>query len=128
MVSGLYFIDSWAWIEYLKPRTAGEQVRRIIDGSDSLVTSTTVLAEVYYKILSEVSESDAEKAVEFMKRKAVIASLDEETAKAAARIKKNEKLSLADSFVLAAARKFNAVVLTGDPDFKRIPDVHYLGV
>jgi predicted nucleic acid-binding protein len=123
----MYFIDSWAWIEYFKPRTAGERVKEIIEGKQFLATSTTVVAEVYFKVLSEVGEEAAVKALEFMKKKAVIASLDEEVAVAAARIKHGQKLALADAFALAASNKLKATLVTGDPDFKKISGVLYLG-
>ncbi len=38
----------------------------------------------------------------------------------AARIKAEYSLSYADCFAAATARKFNAVILTGDPEFKNI--------
>ncbi len=122
-----YFVDSWAWIEYFKPKRSDEKLREVIEGSNELITLTTVLAEVYYKFLADVGEEAAERAAEFIKRKSVVISLDEELAKAAARIKKEERLALADAFAYAGAKKFDATLATGDPDFKSLAKVLYLG-
>jgi len=39
---------------------------------------------------------------------------------AAARIKAGHALPFADCFAVATARKNNAVILTGDPEFKKV--------
>ncbi len=127
MVNMLYFVDSWVWIEYFRPKTAGEEAKQVIEGGNELITLTTVIAEVYYKFLADVDREAAQKAIEFIKSKTVIASLDEEVAKKAAELKKEHRLALADAFVLAGAQKFNATLATGDSDFKKIAGVHYLG-
>lgn len=123
----LYCVDSWVWIEYFAPKTAGKEVKEIIEGENELITPTSVIAETYFKILTDINEEAAEKTLNFIKKKSVIIPIDEEIAKLAAKIKKLEKLALADAFVLATAKKFNAILLTGDSDFKNIQKVHYLG-
>ncbi len=41
----------------------------------------------------------------------------------AARIKAEHKLSYADCFAVHAARKYNAVIITGDPEFRAVEDL-----
>jgi len=38
----------------------------------------------------------------------------------AAKIKAEHPLSFADCFAVVTARKYNAVIMTGDPEFKRV--------
>ena len=50
--------------------------------------------------------------------------LADATGKLHANIKKNRKhMSMADTFVLATARKLNAKVVTGDEDFRGLNEV-----
>ena len=40
---------------------------------------------------------------------------------------KSANFGLADAFVLQLARKVNGNVLTGDPDFKGLPEAEFIG-
>ena len=52
--------------------------------------------------------------------------VERDTAIEAAKIKKREKLGLADSLILASARQVGARVVTGDPDLNGLRDVVFL--
>ena len=62
-----------------------------------------------------------------MKKRCFLISVDEGIAVEAARLKRSLKTSLADSLILATARSREAKVLTGDPDFRQIPDAIFIG-
>jgi predicted nucleic acid-binding protein len=53
-------------------------------------------------------------------------AVEKEIAIAAARIKKKEKLALADSLILATSRHAGARLVTGDSDLKKFKDVIFL--
>ena len=55
-----------------------------------------------------------------------IISLDETLSIAAAKLGVELKLPLADSIILATARKFNAILWTQDDDFEGIEGVKYI--
>jgi toxin FitB len=54
-----------------------------------------------------------------------VADLDADLALDAARLGIDHKLPLADSVMLATARRFKATLWTQDADFKRIAGVNY---
>jgi predicted nucleic acid-binding protein len=53
--------------------------------------------------------------------------VSEDIAVEAARIRHSKKIALADSLVLATAKSAGAEVVTGDPDFKGLDRVIYIG-
>ncbi len=79
------------------------------------------LGEVYYKA---IRASGLEKAREFLQNferlPIEIVLPDSELIWKAAEIKANYAVSYADCFVAATAMRFNAVILTGDPEFKKL--------
>ena len=58
-------------------------------------------------------------------RQATVEALDEDLAFQAARLGLNHKLPLADSIVLATARRREATVWTHDSDFEGLEKVEY---
>jgi predicted nucleic acid-binding protein len=94
-------IDSWAWIEYWKGGRVAKRAAGYIEGEEEAVVSAMNLAGIY---------SPVEKAI----------------AIEAAKIKRKEKLGLADSMILATARQAGGRVITGDPDMKGLEDVVFL--
>jgi predicted nucleic acid-binding protein len=54
-----------------------------------------------------------------------VADLDGPVALAAAKLSADEKLPLADSVVLATARRFDATLWTQDADFELRPNVRF---
>jgi len=120
-------IDSWAWIEYFKGTKAGARARRIIEDDEASIISTINLAEVYRWILRFYSEAVAEEKVGVMKKRCFVIDVDPEIAIASAKLKHEMKFGLGDAIVLATARRENAKVVTGDPDFKDLDGVVWLG-
>ena len=56
-----------------------------------------------------------------------VVPLDADLAVEAARLRMVERLSLADSIILATARKFGASMVTGDPDLRGKRGVVFIG-
>lgn len=119
-------VDSWAWIEYLGGSPKGETVRDIVENKKiAAYTSSVSLAEVVSKFLRQ--HRDPEEAVKGIAALSHILPADAESAVAAGKIHADvharaRDFGLADAFVLAAARKLGAHVLTGDPHFKQFPE------
>ena len=119
-----HVIDSYAWIEYFRGSKAGETAKEFIEGGGAL-TPTIVLAELSDKYLRE--RQDLAEDLFFIKSKSHIVFLDEVTALEAGRLNVTMKKEvngwgMADSIILATARKNNAKVVTGDEHFRKIKD------
>lgn len=124
-----FVIDSWAWIEYLKGSSKGLRIRKEIENGAELLTNSVSVAEIISKIKRE--GMDIEIAWSALTSLSKIVPCDEDFSKNAglthAEIKKKVlNFSLGDAFVLYTARKFNAKILTGDPDFSNIKEAELL--
>jgi predicted nucleic acid-binding protein len=123
-------VDSWAWMEYFEGSPVGGRVRdKIIDERNEVFTHVVSIAQIVSKVRRRGKDVDtAWKAITTISK---ITKLDEIDSKEAgllhAKIKsKNPNFGLADAFVLSAARKLKAKVLTGDPDFKGMDDAIFV--
>ena len=116
-----FVIDSWAWVEYLRGSEAGQKVRKAVEREEEFITHVVTIAEIASKFARERMDVDgAWRAITTLSK---IEGLDETDAKDAGLLhasvkEKRSNFSLADAFVLHTARKMNAKVLTGDPDFR----------
>lgn len=119
-------LDSFALLAYLNRETGFDKVRSALKGgtdvSGSVLMNDINVGETYY-ILSR--KRGPEKADYFFN--AIMPGLPIhiisnriEDVMDAARIKASYPLSLADCFAAATARRENAVLMTGDPEFANI--------
>ena len=117
-------VDSSGWIEYLtrKPRAAAFRPHLTEPG---LLVPTVVVYEVYKFLRREVSEEWAKRAVTRM-RQAQVVPLDDSLAMEAAEASLQHRLPFADAVVFATARRFGAVLVTGDQHFEGLPGVEYI--
>ena len=120
-------IDSWAWIEYWRGGTHSEKASDYIEGSQPAILSTINLAEVYFWVLKHYDDRTAEEKRATLTRRCFLIPPDEGIAVNAAKARRDLKLSLADSIILATAQSRTAKVVTGDKDFKGLPDTLYIG-
>lgn len=126
-----FVIDSYAWIEYFRGSDVGRMVRKFLEEKSS-VTPTMVVAELSKKLRLEVREGleredGRTRKLDFVSASTSIAALDEETARLSGEIDVQRKevvrdWGLADSVVLATARKSGAKVVTGDRHFADLKD------
>ena len=117
-------VDSSAWLEYFADGPNADRFSSVIEDTSSLVVPTICLVEVFRKLLREKGETIALEAVVAM-RQAFVVDLDDERALRAARLGLSHKLPLADSVVLATARRQEATVWTQDSDFEGLENVEY---
>lgn len=120
-------IDSWTWIEYWRGGVHSERAAEYIEGSETSVLSAVNLVEIFFWVLRHYDEKRAVEKRETLRRRCFLIPLDETIAVDAAKTRRNLKLSLADSIILATARAQDAKLVTGDKDFKSLPDILYIG-
>lgn len=102
---------------------AGECADAIQD-TERLVVPTVALYEVFRRIRSQLDSESALRGISQMRRGQVV-ELDADLAVAAADLGIDLELPLADSIILATARRFEATLWTQDADFDGMPDVEY---
>lgn len=117
-------VDSSGWLEYLADGANAEFFAPPIEYAGRLIVPTIGLLEVFKRVLQQRSENEALRAVALMRQGKVI-DLDADLALSAAKLGREHRLPLADSIILATARKFGATVWTQDSDFEGLEGVRY---
>lgn len=118
-------LDSWAIMAYLEDEPAGQYVGEVIaDAHDEripLLMSVVNVGEVWYIIARETSSADAENAL-LRLRELGIAFVEANwpSTHEAARYKSKHRMAYADCFAAALTKQKDAVLLTGDPEFKQV--------
>lgn len=126
-----YVIDAYAWIEYFRGSKPGEEAKHYIEEENS-ATPTIVIAELSRKLLKEVGRrvetiEGRRTKLEFIGTITEIVDLSRGIAELSGEIdiERKDKVrnwGLADSIILATARKSNAKVVTGDKRFADLKD------
>ena len=117
-------IDSSAWLEYFADGPQADLFAKAISETESLIVPTLSIYEVFKRVLQQRGDDAALQAVAFMEQGRVV-DLDRATALAAAEISVRHRLPMADSVMLATARRRGAVLWTQDGDFEGIEGVRY---
>ena len=82
------------------------------------------VGEVYYKVIRTVGIDEAKSFLEnFFRLPIIIVPPDGDLVWHAAEIKADYPISFADCFVVATALKYEATIITGDPEFKKIKSI-----
>ena len=118
-------VDSSGWLEYLADDPNAEFFAPPIEDAGRLIVPTINVLEVFKRVLQQRSENEALRAVALMRQGKVV-DLDADLALSAAKLGREHGLLLADSVILATARKFGATVWTQDSDFKGLEGVSYI--
>ena len=119
-------LDSFALLAYLNKEDGFEKVRRVL--ADAQKSSLAVLmnelnvGETYYIIHRKRGYEQAEYFLGPVLKGLPISviSIDFDAVISAAKIKAQHSLSFAGCFAVATAQRENAVILTGDPEFKNV--------
>jgi toxin FitB len=117
-------VDSSAWLEYFADGPNAGYFAPPIEAPAGLVVPSVTLLEVFKRLLQQRSESDALQAIAVMQQGQVV-DLDAPLALGAAKLGVESKLPLADSIIMATARRFGATLWTQDEDFEGLPGVNY---
>lgn len=117
-------VDSSGWLEYFADGPNADYFSDPILDVDQLIVPSISIYEVYKVVLRQKSEAMAINAVSLM-RQGTLVNLDFALSLTAAQISLELRLPMADSILLASARKFGAVLWTQDIDFQGIEGVRY---
>ena len=129
--------DAYAWIELFAGTRKGEFVRSKMEEAETVITPDTVLAEVARKYIREgIKEEAARQRLSTILEASEPAYVDDgialEAAKAYLQLEKRAtdaglpKPSLFDALVLAAARRNDGKVLTGDEHFEGLTETEWI--
>lgn len=123
-----YVVDAWAWIEYFDATKYGLKAKEVIEKCE-IFTNAITISELVSKFLREGKDP-----VEMFNAVVSLSKIIEIDANSAREIgqlhyeikRTRSNFSFGDASVLQTARRLNAKVLTGDPDFKGIKDAEML--
>ena len=120
--------DSHAILKWMQKEAGYKKVKSMIiacrEKSMKGYMSQINLGEVYYKTIRAVGLGEAKNFLENFFRLPINLMLpDSELIWKASEIKAAYPISYADCFAAATALRYEAVILTGDPDFKKIEGI-----
>ena len=119
-MSNLFFFDTYAFFEMIRGNPNYEKYKEI-----NIITSIFNLAELNYGLKKEKNKEIADKITE--RYKSFLISITLEDIKKAMDLKiKFKKFSIPDAIGYTIAKKFNAKFLTGDEDFRNMPNVEFV--
>ena len=124
-------VDSWPVLEWIYGNEPGrknfrEWLNKAEQGEVRLVISRINHGEIKYNLygkhrrgeLGHITLNDVENDLASLPW--YVLSVDDELVDAAANLKAVYPISYADCFVAALARRYDAPILTGDPDFQKL--------
>ena len=117
-------VDSSGWLAYFADEPNAKHFLGPLSDPSILVVPTVTIYEVFKVVFRESGENEALQAVLAM-QKGTLVELQASLAIDAAKLSLEHHLPMADSIILATARKFNAVLWTQDSDFVDIDNVKY---
>lgn len=120
-----YVLDSYALLAYLRAEPGGGEVKSLLEkaqtGQVEAYLSLINLGEVVYIVERRMGTAVAAEVIEKVHSLPVlITDADEKRVLDAAHIKANHAISYADAFAVALARELDALVITADPEFRKV--------
>lgn len=120
-----YVLDSWAVLAYLEDEPSGEAVANLLveaqENGQPVYLSVVNAGEVWYILAREVSEAEADKAIEALQHLGIqFVDAVWPLARTAGTFKAKGKISYADCFAAALAVDRKADLVTGDKEFKQV--------
>ena len=128
---GRWVLDSYAIMAWLANEPGSDQVARVLTTpSASLYMSAINVGEVYYLLCRRRGRDQAREVegVLYDHPRVRIAEAGRDRVRAAGDIKALGRLSLADAFAAALALELDAVLLTGDSEFRPLESARSLRV
>lgn len=118
-------VDSSGWLEYFGGTPNASFFAGAIEDVARLIVPSITILEVFKRVMLVRGEAEALMAAAHMQQGNVV-DLDQFLAVDAARLGIEWKLPLADSVVLATARRHGATLWTQDADFEKIAGVRFI--
>lgn len=118
-------VDSCGWLEYLADGPNAAFFAPPLLSVRQLVVPSICVLEVFKSVLRQRGEDEALQAAALM-RQGIIVGLDVALSLCAARIGVEKKIALADSVIVATARRHHAVIWTQDGGFNFVANVKFI--
>ena len=120
-----YVLDSYALLAYFADERGREPVEKLLTvalNNNDLISMTVInLGEVIYIAERKRGLSDAQLALSRIKELPIeLIDINEDLALAAAHIKAEHSIAYADCFAAALSIQHRSILLTGDPEFKKV--------
>ena len=119
-------LDSYALLAYLNKEDGFEKVRNVLANAQKsslpVLMNELNVGETYYILYRKRGHEQAEYFLDTVLAGLPISMIpnDFNAVIFASKIKAQHALSFADCFAVATAQRENAVILTGDPEFKKV--------
>jgi PIN domain nuclease of toxin-antitoxin system len=113
----IYVLDACAMLAYLRGEPDADVVENVLlDNNNKCLAHSINLCEVYYIFLRDGDESDAENAIEDLKRVGVAErnDFDEAFWKTVGKLKAEGGISIPDCFAITLSKMVGGTVLTSD--------------
>ena len=125
---GHFVLDSYAILAHFEHEAGAARVREILEqGQQNQATiylSVVNYGEVVYITEREQGLSAAQHVIAAIDQWAVsLVEADRKLTLAAAHVKAHHAISYADAFAVALAQSRQAMLLTGDPEFRKVEDL-----
>lgn len=122
------FLDSSAWLGYFLGNIP--ETKKIIDSSgNTLFTSIISIHEIYKKLETlGKTEKEKQEAMEFIEDNSIIVNLNKETAIISAKNCLKHGLHTIDSIIYSSAMEIQAIFVTADNDFRKLPKTIIIGM
>ena len=122
-------LDSYALLAYLNKEDGFEKVRNVLANAQEsglpVLMNELNVGETYYILYRKRGQGQAEYFLDTILAGLPISMIsnDFNAVVSASKIKAQHALSFADCFAVATAQRENAVILTGDPEFKIVENL-----
>jgi len=119
-------LDSYALLAYLNKENGFEKVRNVLANAQKsslpVLMNELNVGETYYILYRKRGHEQAEYFLDTVLAGLPISMIsnDFNAVISASKIKARHAISFADCFTVATAQIENAVILTGDPEFKKV--------
>jgi len=120
-------VDSSGWLEYFSGGSNADYYKEPLQKPSALIVPSITIYEVFKVILREADENNALQAIAAM-QKGTVVDLTTSIAADAAKLSLNHHLPMADSIILATAKKYDCLIWTQDSDFENLPNVNYFQI
>ncbi len=127
MNPGRIVLDSYALIAYFENEKGADRVERFLHQAESsrtpLLLSIVNWGEVYYALYRSKGEKEAERGILIIDQLPItVVDVNRTITYQAARLKAKYAVAFGDCFAGALAMINQALVLTGDPEFKKLEE------
>ena len=122
---GAFALDAYALMALFQDEPGAARVQQLIQeaqsGSATLYMTSVNLGEVVYGLQNKRGPNAAIRALAAIEATEIsVVSVDTNLALDAARLKATNGMGYLDCFVAALSNRFDATIITGDPDFEKV--------